>query len=157
MDVLSPEHLHYDITKHKKYFTEKDSMNTYFDLYKRYKSARKDGLLYEKVIKPTNCAICHEDITTQSIDCFLCSHIFHEKCLTQWLESFKSLKDKHCPLCRLKGPTYKGTLRLNLRWHIDPLESEFKSIIQYDLKRKDYYRSIMASYAVINMIKQITG
>jgi hypothetical protein len=157
METLNTEILHYDITKHKKYFTEKGSMNTYFDLYRRYKNARKDGLLYEHMIQSEQCAICHDYIINQSIDCFLCCHIFHEKCLNPWLESFKNVNDKHCPLCRHKGSTYKGSLRLNLRWQLDPLESEFKDIINYDLKRKAFHRSIIMSQALVDMVKKITN
>lgn len=47
-----------------------------------------------------NCTICLEKFSTQLELCRMsCSHVFHEDCITHWLET-----SHFCPLCRFKMP-----------------------------------------------------
>ena len=43
------------------------------------------------------CSICHEDInfSDEEISVLRCGHLFHKRCLQQWLDT-----DSTCPECR---------------------------------------------------------
>lgn len=42
-----------------------------------------------------NCSICFESMKEKIVSITLCNHIYHEKCLNDWLNV-----NKTCPLCR---------------------------------------------------------
>jgi len=47
------------------------------------------------IIKMDNCSICSEPITKELYVITKCNHVFHPKCLNEWMNSKLS-----CPLCR---------------------------------------------------------
>ena len=59
--------------------------------------------LYElnsnEIIDNQECSICVESLNDNIAIKLTCDHIFHKKCLEEWL---KKGKNKDCPLCRMK-------------------------------------------------------
>jgi len=43
----------------------------------------------------SECSICLSDILLKEAKTTICSHIFHNECLNQWLST-----NNNCPLCR---------------------------------------------------------
>jgi hypothetical protein len=63
----------------------------------------------------TECSICTEALKTGTEAILVtlpCMHIFHEKCIVQWLESDLGARNWHCPLCRDKVPEDMSTYRV---------------------------------------------
>ena len=64
----------------------------------------------ESVIYETNCAICHDSLTSKSFTNNIiitdCKHLFCKGCIKQWKESEQNMRNIHqlnnitCPLCR---------------------------------------------------------
>lgn len=52
------------------------------------------------------CSICYDEMNHRIIR-LPCQHCFHEKCITTWFQSKKSVLDYTCPLCRRQ--VYKVT------------------------------------------------
>ena len=53
----------------------------------------------DEVINNQECSICVESLNDNIAIKLKCNHIFHKKCLEEWL---KKSKNKDCPLCRMK-------------------------------------------------------
>jgi hypothetical protein len=51
------------------------------------------------VINNQECSICVETLNDNIAIKLKCNHIFHHKCLKEWLDKSKN---KDCPLCRMK-------------------------------------------------------
>ena len=53
----------------------------------------------DEIINNQECSICVEPLNNSFAIKLNCDHIFHDKCLQEWL---KKSKNKDCPLCRMK-------------------------------------------------------
>lgn len=66
----------------------------------------QNSILYSEKYNKYNsqCSICLEDFTIHShVHIFKCNHIFHNKCLKEWIEKKKTNKiEFFCPICHIK-------------------------------------------------------
>lgn len=53
----------------------------------------------DEVINNQECSICVEPLNNDTAIKLTCNHMFHKRCLEEWL---KKGKNKDCPLCRMK-------------------------------------------------------
>lgn len=58
-----------------------------------------NNLVYNEIINNQDCSICVEPLNDNIAIKLKCNHIFHQKCLQEWLQKSKN---KDCPLCRKK-------------------------------------------------------
>lgn len=58
-----------------------------------------NNLVNNKIINNQECSICVEPLNDNIAIKLKCNHIFHQKCLKEWLNKSKN---KDCPLCRMK-------------------------------------------------------
>lgn len=90
----------FDIKKYKSKFA---SMDAYFEHSRALKEYNKEITLLDKCAAGNiSCSICYEVIDdNQYIDSFICKHLFHNKCMNNWLEiKLNRKEDPTCPMCR---------------------------------------------------------
>jgi hypothetical protein len=84
----------------------------YKDLSMCWRHAKKANLLPPEPEVPTECAVCYNEMTRETMTKTACGHYFHTNCFATWRESrMASFQAVTCPMCRHTRPNPKPLVR----------------------------------------------